>query len=122
MGSNLSFAIRGIFSKKLMTSPVGENMDPANLFAVLTIMSFTLMLPFVIYWEGGEIEERLEEAYVVYGDEKEFQVRVIEGVNVLIFNHLWLPSLLLFACGIIVSIYPAVKASRLKPVEAIHHA
>lgn len=41
---------------------------------------------------------------------------------VLIFNHLWLPSLLLFACGIIVSIYPAVKASRLKPVEAIHHA
>lgn len=41
---------------------------------------------------------------------------------VLIFDHLWLPSLLLFACGIIVSIYPAVKASRLKSVEAIHHA
>ena len=40
---------------------------------------------------------------------------------VLIFDHLWLPSLLLFACGIIVSIYPAVKASRLNPVEAIHH-
>ena len=40
---------------------------------------------------------------------------------VLIFDHLWMPSILLFACGIIVSIYPAVKASRLKPVEAIHH-
>ena len=66
MGSNLSFAIRGIFSKKLMTSPVGENMDPANLFAVLTIMSFTLMLPFVVYWEGGEIEERLEVEEVAF--------------------------------------------------------
>ncbi|GMI18256.1 hypothetical protein TrLO_g2753 [Triparma laevis f. longispina] len=88
MGSNLSFAIRGIFSKKLMTSPVGENMDPANLFAVLTIMSFTLMLPFVIYWEGGEIEERLEEAYVVYGDKKEFQLHCLyAGLFYYLYNE-----------------------------------
>jgi ABC-type lipoprotein release transport system permease subunit len=40
---------------------------------------------------------------------------------VLILEHLWLPSLLLFLCGILVSIYPAVKASRLHPVEAIRH-
>ena len=41
---------------------------------------------------------------------------------VLIFDHIWLPSLLLFICGVVVSIYPAIKASRLNPVEAIRHA
>ncbi|WP_250657161.1 FtsX-like permease family protein [Alkalimarinus coralli] len=41
---------------------------------------------------------------------------------VLILQHIWLPSLLLFVCGVTVSIYPAIKASRLNPVEAIRHA
>jgi len=40
---------------------------------------------------------------------------------VLIFDHIWLPSLLLFVCGIVVSVYPAIKASKLNPVEAIRH-
>ncbi len=40
---------------------------------------------------------------------------------VLILDHVWLPSLLLFLCGVCVSIYPAVKASRMNPVEAIRH-
>jgi ABC-type lipoprotein release transport system permease subunit len=41
---------------------------------------------------------------------------------VLIFEHIWLPSLLLFLCGVVVAVYPAIKASRLNPVEAIRHA
>ncbi len=40
---------------------------------------------------------------------------------VLILEHVWLPSLLLFLCGVLVSIYPAIKAARLNPVEAIRH-
>lgn len=40
---------------------------------------------------------------------------------VLIFEHVWLPSLLLFGIGVLVSVYPAIKAARLSPVEAIRH-
>jgi len=46
MLSNLSSASRAIFSKKTMKgSDVGENMTPANLYAVITILSFLAMLP-----------------------------------------------------------------------------
>ncbi|GMH67753.1 hypothetical protein TrVE_jg6809 [Triparma verrucosa] len=88
MGSNVSFAIRGIFSKKLMVKPVGENMDPANLFAVLTIMSFMSMVPVTLFFEGSQILPSLPAAYVAYGSETAFQLETLyAGLFYYLYNE-----------------------------------
>jgi solute carrier family 35 protein E1 len=51
MLSNVSSAFRGILAKKAMSKPQGENMTESNLYAVLTIMSFSLLLPFSLVIE-----------------------------------------------------------------------
>lgn len=48
MTSNFAFTARNIFSKLSMNKPKGENMGPANLFAVLSIMSTILLAPFAL--------------------------------------------------------------------------
>merc|ERR1711871_1804967 len=45
MLSNVSSALRGILAKKTMGGGVGENMTEANLYAVMTIMAFAVLLP-----------------------------------------------------------------------------
>lgn len=45
MLSNVASAGRGILSKGLMGKPMGENLTPTNLYAVLTIMAFGFLLP-----------------------------------------------------------------------------
>jgi solute carrier family 35 protein E1 len=52
MLSNVSSAFRGIVAKKAMSKPQGENMTESNLYAVLTIMSFSLLLPFSLLIES----------------------------------------------------------------------
>jgi solute carrier family 35 protein E1 len=45
MLSNVSSALRGILAKKTMGGGVGENMNETNLYAVLTIIAFAVLLP-----------------------------------------------------------------------------
>jgi len=55
MGSNTAFAMRAVFSKKAMGTPQGENMNAANLYGVLTILSFIGLLPLALAWEGPKL-------------------------------------------------------------------
>ncbi|GMR21108.1 MAG: hypothetical protein BMS9Abin36_1707 [Gammaproteobacteria bacterium] len=41
---------------------------------------------------------------------------------VLIIDHLWLPTVVLFITGVIAAFYPAARGARLSPVAAIRHA
>jgi len=45
MISNLSSSVRAILAKKTMGNGVGENMNEANIFSVLTFLAFAFMLP-----------------------------------------------------------------------------
>eukprot|EP00898_Chlorokybus_atmophyticus_P009022 jgi/Chlat1/9120/Chrsp97S08384 len=51
MGANVTFQSRNVLSKKLMGKKKG-GLDNINLFSVITIMSFFLLLPFSIAAEG----------------------------------------------------------------------
>merc|ERR1719253_2441735 len=55
--SNVAFASRAVLSKATMDKPVGENMGAANLYGILTIIAFTLSLPFAIQAEGAMFKE-----------------------------------------------------------------
>ena len=51
MGSNVASALRGILAKKTMGGGVGENMTEANLYGVLTILAFLVMVPISLILE-----------------------------------------------------------------------
>jgi solute carrier family 35 protein E1 len=53
MLSNVSSAARGVLSKKTMSGKkIGENLDPQNLYAVLTAMSTCILIPLTLAVEG----------------------------------------------------------------------
>jgi len=53
MGSNFGSAARGVYSKKVMSGgKIGKNMNPSNVYAVLTIMATFLLLPIAFAIEG----------------------------------------------------------------------
>jgi len=52
MGSNLGSASRAVYSKKVMKGDIGENMDAANVYAVLTIMATFMLIPIALLIEG----------------------------------------------------------------------
>ena len=53
--SSLSSASRGILGKKNMVSSIGKNMDPKNLYAVMTILATIILLPAAMAIEGKVI-------------------------------------------------------------------
>lgn len=54
MAANTASALRGIFAKKTMKEPQGQNMDAANLYAVLTIIATFFLTPLALLIEGGQ--------------------------------------------------------------------
>ena len=51
--SAVTSASKAILSKKVLSGkPLGENLSPANMFAVLTILGFLMILPASLYMEG----------------------------------------------------------------------
>ena len=62
MGSNTASALRGIFSKRLMGKPQGQNMNATNLYAVLTIMGALMLTPLAYIIEGNQWSAAIQTA------------------------------------------------------------
>jgi len=77
MGSNLCFACRANFSKVLMTKPQGKNMDAANLYAVVTIIAFLMLVPFALAAEAGILSEKWQEALATGVQEKKLLTNIV---------------------------------------------
>uniref|UniRef100_A0A7R9YBK2 Sugar phosphate transporter domain-containing protein n=1 Tax=Pinguiococcus pyrenoidosus TaxID=172671 RepID=A0A7R9YBK2_9STRA len=70
MGSNTFSALRGIYAKKNMGNPQGENMNSANLYAVLTCFGIALLTPIALILEGGKMGAAWTAAVAAYGSQQ----------------------------------------------------
>jgi len=89
MGSNVAFSLRGVLSKKAMGTPMGENMDTGNMFAVMTAIAFFTTLPVALVLEGPILRTEWEKALAtgVYS-ETELILRIaVSGISFYLYNE-----------------------------------
>jgi len=81
MLANFGGALRGVFSKKLMGKPVGENMDSRNLNAVLLLMMSFLLIPAIVVVEGAKLRPGWTAAIAAgYGEKKLLMEILVSGI------------------------------------------
>jgi drug/metabolite transporter (DMT)-like permease len=87
MLANTASAGRGIFAKKTMKEPQGQNMDAANLYAVLTIMATLIMAPFTLLVEGGKAKAAWDAALTVCSQRQLINYIVSSGLYFYLYNE-----------------------------------
>lgn len=85
--SNIAFASRAVLSKATMDKPVGENMGASNLYGVLTIIAFTLSLPFALYYEGPAFFSTFEKSAAVVGAPWLIRQMILDGFYYYAYNE-----------------------------------
>lgn len=89
MLSNVSSAARAILAKIKMQTPQGENMNETNLYAVLTIMSFCLLLPVSLLIESPATVKAAWDTAVAAGNTPRYlgTVSVLSGLTYYLYNE-----------------------------------
>ena len=85
--SNVAFASRAVLSKLTMDTPVGKNMDAANLYGILTMMAFVLTLPVAFYMEGGILPAKWAASVAVVGTPWLVKNIIINGMYYYLYNE-----------------------------------
>jgi len=70
-----------------MDKPAGENMDAPNLYGVLTIIAFTLSLPFALYYEGPGVMEAWKASTAVVGAPWLIRQMALDGFYYYTYNE-----------------------------------
>merc|ERR1719488_282818 len=85
--SNIAFASRAVLSKATMDKPVGENMGPANLYGILTIIAFILSFPFALYYEGAGFAAAWAKSTAVVGAPWLIRQMALDGFYYYAYNE-----------------------------------
>jgi len=85
--SNVAFASRAVLSKATMQKPVGENMGPANLYGMLTIIATVLTLPFAFYFEGPSFLAAWKKSTAVVGSGWLVRQMALDGFYYYAYNE-----------------------------------
>ena len=107
MGSNLAFALRAVLSKVAMTakkgeSPIGTNLTPTNVFALVTIAAFVISIPFALLAEGQTLATTWSDAM-----QKQEPGNLIQGVLLSGLFHYLNNEVMYLALG---SVHPVTLA------------
>lgn len=87
MLANTASAGRGIFAKKTMKEPQGQNMDAANLYAVLTVMATLIMAPVTLLVEGNKAKAAWDAALAVCSQEQLLTYIISSGLYFYLYNE-----------------------------------
>mmetsp|Transcript_23357 Transcript_23357/g.30498 ORF Transcript_23357/g.30498 Transcript_23357/m.30498 type:complete len:309 (+) Transcript_23357:224-1150(+) len=89
MSSNSFFSMRAIFSKKAMTKEMKEqkNLDAANLYAALTLISFLGLLPFALAMEGRLLTVAYNRVISEIGVATFYKHNMLAGMTYYLYNE-----------------------------------
>ncbi|GAB5030031.1 glucose-6-phosphate phosphate-translocator precursor [Nannochloropsis oceanica] len=87
MLANTASAGRGIFAKKTMKEPQGQNMDAANLYAVLTILATLIMAPAAVLVEGSKVRGAWQAALAVTSQKQLINYIISSGLYFYLYNE-----------------------------------
>ncbi|CAE8713192.1 unnamed protein product [Polarella glacialis] len=87
MGSNIGSAARAVYSKKVMKGDIGENMDDANVYAVITIMATFLLIPIAFAIEGPTAMLQGFKAALAAGGNKFLTQMMMTGLFYYLYNE-----------------------------------
>jgi len=89
MLSNVSSALRGILAKKTMGGGVGENMNEQNLYAVLTVIAFIVLLPVSLAIESPAKVKAVWDAAVAAGNTPQYlaTISLLSGASYYLYNE-----------------------------------
>jgi len=79
MGSNLAFQSRNVLSKRFMGKK--NLLDNVNLFAVMTIVAFTMMVPFAFFIDGRSIVTLLGAGHMAMPPMKLLRYLILGGIT-----------------------------------------
>lgn len=91
MASNVAFALRATLAKVSMskTSKSKAPLSPANMFGVVNILSFGLLLPFALLFEARAIPRNWAKALEAGAEQRQLVKLIIAtGVSYYLYNEL----------------------------------
>mmetsp|Transcript_38184 Transcript_38184/g.56043 ORF Transcript_38184/g.56043 Transcript_38184/m.56043 type:complete len:309 (-) Transcript_38184:295-1221(-) len=99
LSSNLGFSMRSVASKKALDqeSKESKNLDPANFYAVLTLISFLGLLPFALAMEGPFLTTGYLNTVSNIGISTFYKYNMFAGLTYYLYNEV--AYLVLGRCG-----------------------